>query len=189
MKFKAQLLLEILISLSVFITIALLIFLLFTIVARGLRYSEESLVAYNLSSNYSFILLGISRDNFTKLDLLEENIDYYLTPTSSGYEVKEGKDLIKKASGNYYVWFRIKSKVLEGDPALKLVNIFVQTPSTLLSYPLILSNLKEKTIFQDEWREATSSIIVITPTTTATSLIYYSTKSPEINIDGEVYFP
>ena len=186
MKLKTQILMEVIVGLSVFVIVAILIFVLFVIASKGLKYSEEAFVSYNLSSNYSFILLGISREKFSKLDLLEENIDYYLSPSSSGYEIKEGKELIQMPSGIYYVWFRIKNKALESNPSLKLLSIFIQTPSTLFSYPLILSNLKEKTIFQDIWTEATSSIITITPTT---SLIYYSTKSPHINIDGEVYLP
>lgn len=189
MKLKAQILMEVIVGLSVFVVVSILIFILFVIVSKGLRYSEEALVVYNLSSNYSFILLGIAREKFSKLDLLEENVDYYLFPSSSSYEIKEGKELVQLPSGNYYVWFRIKNKSLESNPSLKLVNIFVQTPSTLFSYPLILSNLKEKTIFQDIWSEATSSIITITPTTSATSLIYYSTKSQEIYTNGEIYLP
>ena len=189
MKFKAQILMEVIVGISVFVIISILIFVLFTIVSKGLKYSEEALIVYNLSSNYSFILLGISREKFSKLDLLEENIDYYLTPSSSDYEIKEGRETVQQPSGIYYVWFRVKNKFLESNPSLKLINIFVQTPSTVFSYPLILSNLREKTIFQDLWQEATSSIITITPTTSATSLIYYSTKSPEVNTDGEIYLP
>lgn len=189
MKFKSQMLLEIIIGLSIFITVSILIFLLFTIVSRSLKYSEESLVIYNLSSNYTYILLGISRENFSQLDNLEENVDYFLSPTSTGYEIKEGKEVYQSKSDIYYVWFRIVNSNLEGDISQKLLKIFVQTPSSLRSTPIILTNLKERTVFQDEWKEATSSIILISPTTSATSLIYYSTKTENIKIDGEIYLP
>jgi len=186
MKFKSQILVEVIVGLSVFILVAILIFALFTIVSKSLKLSEEALVVYNLSSNYSYILLGIARENFSQLDKLEENVSYFLSPTSTGYEIIEGRELYPYKLENYYVWFTIENKTLEGDPSQKLLRIYVQSPNTLKSSLIVLTNLKERAIFQDEWKEATSSIIVITPTT---SLIYYSTKTENVNINGEVYLP
>lgn len=189
MKFKSQMILEVIIGLSIFILIAILIFLLFTIVSKALKISDESLIIYNLSTNYSYILFGIARENFSKFDMLEEGINYFLLPTSSGYEIKEGKETYAYGLENYYVWFTVENKNLEGDPSQKLFKIYVQSPSTLRSSPIVLTNLKERTIFQDYWKEATSSIILISPGMSATSLIYYSTKSENININGEVFLP
>lgn len=189
MKFNSQVLLEVIIGMSVFILVAILIFLLFAIVSRALKISEEALIVYNLSSNYSYILLGIARENFSQLDFLEERINYFLSPTSSGYEIKEGKELYPYKIDNYYVWFTVENKNLEGDPSQKLIKIYVQTPNTLKSSNIILTNLKERSIFQDSWIEPTSSIITISPTTSATSLIYYSTKSPNVNVNGEIFLP
>lgn len=186
MNLKAQVLLEVIFSLIIFIGVCILIFLLFTVVSRALRYSEEALVVYNQTNNYTFILLGKARESFSEFDLLEENVNYYLEATSSGYIIKEGKEGINYRGETYYVWFQIVDKMLNGNISQKLFNIFVQTPSTIKKSPLILSNLKEGTIFQDYWIEATSSVIDIP---FSTSIIYYSTKSENIKINGEIYLP
>lgn len=186
MKLKSQILLEIIIGLTVFVLISILIFLLFTIVSKSIRYSEDSLIIYNQTNNYSFILLGIARENFSKLDTLEENVDYHLEPTSTGYIIQEGKQVLPYKSENYFVWFRIVNKMLNGDISQKLIHIFVQTPSLTKKSPLIVTNLKEGTIFQDYWLEPTSSIIFFP---FPTSIIYYSTKSENIMINGEIYLP
>lgn len=186
MKLKSQVLLEVIIGLVVFVLVSILIFILFTSVSKALRYSEDSLIIYNQTNNYSFILLGIARENFSNIDILEENVDYYLEPTTTGYIIKEGKQLIPYKSENYFVWFKVVNKMLNGDLSQKLIHIFVQTPSMVKKSPLIVTNLKEGVIFQDFWLESTSSIIWIP---FSTSIIYYSTKSENININGEIYLP
>lgn len=186
MESKAQILLEVIVNLIVFVGISILIFALLTAISKATRYSEDSLVIYNRTNNYTFILLGKSRENFSSFDLLYQDIDYYLEPTSTGYLIKEGKEQFLYRGENYYVWFRIADKMFNGDFSQKLFYIFVQTPSTIKKTPVILTNLKEKTIFQDEWSEATSSIINIP---FSTSIIYYATKSESIKTNGEIYLP
>lgn len=186
MSLKSQVLLEIIIGLTVFVGVSLIIFLLFTIVSKAIRYSEDSLVIYYQTNNYTFILLGKARENFSDFDLLEENVGYHLEATSSGYIIKEGKNQFNYRGENYYVWFQVTNKMLNGNISQKLVHIFVQAPSAIKKTPIILSNLKEGTIFQDYWLEPTSSIINIP---FSTSIIYYSTKSENIKINEEIYLP
>jgi hypothetical protein len=61
----------------------------------------------------------------------------------------------------------------------------VQTPSYIYSSPLILTNLREFVFLQDEWSEATTSIITVTP---ATTIKQFSTSS-NLSTNGEVYLP
>lgn len=185
MKIKAQFLIEVLIGVVVLIILAVSLFLIFTIIPRAIRYSEDSLIVFNLSSNYINILNGIARENFIMLDMLTKDTDYKLESTTTGYLIKEGREYYNYLGDNYAVWFRVIDPIFENDPAKKLIEVYVQTPSYIYSSPLILTNLKEFVFFQDEWIVATSSVIYVTPTTTINQ--YYSTSG--INTDGEIYLP
>jgi len=185
MKSKAQFLVEILVASIVLIILTFALFYVFSVLPRAIRYSEDSLIVFNLSNNYINILNGISRTNFIALDLLSKDTDYYFQATTSGYTIKEGKELFSFLGENYAVWFRIVDHIFENDPAKKLVEIYVQTPSYIYSSPLILTNLREFVFLQDEWIEATTSIITVTPTT----LIKQFATSSNLGINGEIYLP
>jgi len=185
MKNKSQFLVEILISMVIIIILAVTLFYVFTVLPRAIRYSEDSLIVFNLSNNYVNILNGISRKNFIVLDLLSKDINYYLKATTSGYEIKEGIESFSYMGENYAVWFKMVDPTFENDPSRKLVEIYVQTPSYIYAFPLILTNLKEFVFLQDEWSEATTSIINVTPTTT----IKQFATSSGINTNGEIYLP
>jgi len=117
--------------------------------------------------------------------LLSKDINYYLKATTSGYEIKEGIESFSYMGENYAVWFKMVDPTFENDPSRKLVEIYVQTPSYIYAFPLILTNLKEFVFLQDAWSEATTSIINVTPTTT----IKQFATSSGINTNGEIYLP
>jgi len=185
MKNKAQFLVEVLITIVILIILTVTLFYVFSVLPRAIRYSEDSLIVFNLSNNYINILNGISRKNFQALDMLSKDTDYYLAATSSGYEIKEGRNYFSYIGENYAVWFRVVDPIFENDPAKKLIEIYVQTPSYIYSSPLILTNLREFVFLQDEWSEATTSIITVNPTTT---IKQFSTSS-NLGTNGEVYLP
>jgi len=184
MKNEGQFLVEILIAMVVLVILSVTLFYVFSVLPRAIRYSEDSLIVFNLSTNYINILNGISRKNFVVLDSLSKNTDYYLEATSSGYEIKEGKGYFSYIGEDYAVWFRIIDSAFENDPSRKLIEIYVQTPSYIYSSPLIVTNLKEFVFLQDEWSEATTSIITVTPTT---SIKQFSSSS--LGTNGEIYLP
>lgn len=148
---KGQFLVEALLILLLIILLSLSIFIVFNTIPNVLKYSDDSLIVYNLCLSYQNKLLGISREKFSVFDELVDDVDYYLEETSGGFNIQEGKEKYDIKGGEYYVWFKIKNPNIENDPNKKLLEIFVQTPSFLYTTNLILTRYNEKVLVQDEW--------------------------------------
>jgi len=183
---KGQFLVEALIGLLLVILLALSIFVVFNTIPNVLRYSEESLISFHLNLNYQNILNGISRENFSKFDELIENVEYYFVPTSTGFDIQEGKEEINVRGEKYYVWFQVLKEAIDNDPTRKLLGIFVQTPSFLYNTKLILTRWNMKVFLQENWTIPNT----IGPLNVATVNGYYSTKTPNVEAtSGKIWLP
>jgi hypothetical protein len=182
---RGQFLVEALLSLLLVILLALSIFIVFNTIPNVLRYSEESLISSNLNLNYQNILNGISRENFSKFDELVPDIEYYFVPTSTGFDIQEGKEEVDVRGDKYYVWFQLKEEAIDSDPNKKLFVIFVQTPSFLYNTNLILTRWNMKVFLQENWTTINEG-----PFTPLTINGYYSTKTPNVDAtSGKIWLP
>ncbi|MGC8981383.1 MAG: hypothetical protein ACP5JU_00280 [Minisyncoccia bacterium] len=181
---KGQILIEALLSILLVILLSLSIFIIFNTIPNVLRYSEESLIFYNLNLNYQNILYGIARENFSKFDELVDNIDYYFVPTSTGFDIQEGREEIDVRGEKYYIWFQILDLSLDEDPNKKLMAIFIQTPSLLYKSNLILTRWNIKAFLQENWTTPN----IEGPLTTING--EYATKSPAVEAtSGKIWLP
>lgn len=172
MKNYGQLLIEVLIGLIILSFLSLILFLIFNAWPKFVKSIDDSIIIYNRALNYQSILIGLSRTNFSQFDNLVINQPYHFSPTSSGYEIKIGKDNFEN---DYYQWFQIDEN--------KLIKVYIQTPTNLYSFNFQLANIKEKIFVQDKWEIATTAIIDLTVNT---SVNQYYDKSQNIQINGQI---
>ena len=169
---NGQFLTEALLGLLILSFLSLIVFFTFNILPRFIQSVDESIIVYNKSLNYQNILIGLARKNPSQLENLVINYPYYLFTTTTGYEIKIGKENLEN---NYYQWFIVDDN--------NLIKVYLQTPTNIYIFPLNLSNINEKTFVQDKWQIATSAVIDLT---TNTEINQYYEKSQNIEIDGKI---
>lgn len=169
---NGQLLIEVLMGLLILSFLSLIVFLIFNTLPKFIQSVDESILVYNKSLNYQNILIGLSRKNFSQFEQLLINQPYYFVATSIGYEIKTGKENL---GNEYYQWFIVDNN--------NLVNVYLQTPNNIYTFPLNLNNIREKIFTQKKWEIATSAVIDLT---TNSEINQYSEKSQNIQINGQI---
>ncbi|MCS7183760.1 MAG: hypothetical protein NZ866_00195 [Patescibacteria group bacterium] len=168
---NGQLLLEVLVGILILSFLSLIIFLIFNFLPEVINTIDESIIIYNLALNYKNILLGLSRTNYSLFEDLIYNQPYYLITTSSGYEIKIGKEIINEYG--YYRWFELIDD--------SLIKVYLQTPNNFYNFPFSLVNIREKIFVQENWQIATTGVIRVEEISNQ-----YLEKSANIEIDGQI---
>ncbi len=121
-KSKAQLLLEVVLILGL-ITIILGIFASALVLSfNALRYSHVSqdVTIYGFEK-YRNALFDIAQRNFNSFNSLSTTTDYFLTSTTSGWQILSGKENVKSGLEEYFFSFRIDN--FQNDPNVKLIKV------------------------------------------------------------------
>jgi hypothetical protein len=172
MLFNGQLLVEVLVGILILAFLSLILFLIFNAVPKFIQSIEESIIVFNRSLNYQNILIGLSRKSFSQFESLLVDQPYFLSPTTTGYEIKIGKE---NFNNDYYQWFEINKD--------NLITVYIQSPFNVYSFPLLLSGLKDKIFIQDKWEVATDTVIDLT---TNPNVNQYYQKSQGIQINDKI---
>ncbi|MFZ8806057.1 MAG: hypothetical protein ACO2OW_00470 [Minisyncoccia bacterium] len=121
-KYKAQLLLEVVLILGL-ITIILGIFASALVLSfNALRYSNisQDVTIYGFEK-YRNALFDIAQRDFNSLNSLSTTTDYFLTSTAFGWQIISGKERVKSGLEEYFFSFRIDN--FQSDPNVKLIKV------------------------------------------------------------------
>jgi hypothetical protein len=108
MKSKGQLLVEIVLILGLLTVIFGVLISFFSVIVRSSKYQTFNVgVAISAFDRYRNILIHFAQNNWSLLDSLLPNQDYYLRATTSGWEIVTGTEQILVGNEGYELSFRI----------------------------------------------------------------------------------
>jgi len=120
---KAQLLLEVILILGLIVIILGIFASSLVVILSAQKYADLNQgIALLGFYKYRSALISLSQNKFDDLNSLPTSTDHYLAPTSTGWEIKSGKEEVKSKGESYFFSFQIVSN-FEGDPDVKLVKI------------------------------------------------------------------
>lgn len=108
MKNKGQLLIEIVLVIGILIIIFAILISFFSVSIRSSKYQTLNQgVAISVFEKYRDVLIFFAENNWSLLNSLTPNQDYYLSATTTGWEINVGTEKILVGNEGYEVSFRI----------------------------------------------------------------------------------
>lgn len=119
---KAQLLLEVVLILGLIVIILGIFSSALIAILSAQRYSQINQgIAFAGFEKYRSALISIAQQNFNSFSNLSNSLDYYLVSTTSGWEIREGKEEINAGGEKYFFSFQIDN--FQGNSDIKFIKI------------------------------------------------------------------